>query len=179
MQADLPQQVWMECALAIHAIECKLDGIARVIEDDCTQEAQWMFATSVMDKTLLAQFVSADKIGYRDTPVPCYVVHLLEMGVSVHQRLHDSVDNLTEDSEEAEDDESDDTTNNDLTQIADAGELLWKSKFKQLTKDMHEYYTSDMTSNFCVGVGSQTLLTCSKLTTTKLGLPTSQRVYSH
>ena len=44
-------------------------------------------ATSAVDKTLLAQFVSAGEIGDGDTPVPCYVVHHLEMGVSVRQRL--------------------------------------------------------------------------------------------
>ena len=74
------------------------------------------------------------------------------MGVSVRQRLLNSGDNLTDDSEGAEDDESDDTTSSDLIQVADAGELLCKSKFKQLTKDMHKYYTSDMTSDFRVGV---------------------------
>ena len=42
-----------------------------------------MFATSVMDRTLLAQFISADEIGDGDTPVPCYVVLYLEMGVYV------------------------------------------------------------------------------------------------
>ena len=73
-----------------------------------------MFVTYVMDKT----FVSADEIGDGETPVTYYVVHHLEMGVSVRQRLLDSVDNLTEDSEEAGVDESDDTAITDLTQIA-------------------------------------------------------------
>ena len=112
-----------------------------VIDNSLTEEAQRMFATSVMDKTLLAQFVSAQDVEDGDTPVPCYVIHLVEMGVSARQRLLDSVDSLTEDSEEAEDNESDDTANIDLTRVADAGEMLRKGKFKQLTKDMHEYYT--------------------------------------
>ena len=108
-----------------------------VIDNSLTEEAQRMFATYVMDKTLLAQFLSVQDIEDGDTPIPCYVKHLVEMGVSARQRLLD----LTEDSEEAEDDESDDTANIDLTRVADAGEMLRKGKFKQLTKDMHEYFT--------------------------------------
>ena len=50
------------------------------------------------DKTILAQFVSADEIGDGDTLVPCCVVHILEKGESARQRLLDSVENLTEDS---------------------------------------------------------------------------------
>ena len=73
-----------------YAVECKLDGIAMVTEDGWPEETQLMFATSVMDRTLFSQFVSADEIGDGDTPVPCYVVHILEMGVSFRQRLLDS-----------------------------------------------------------------------------------------
>ena len=67
-------------------------------------------------------------IGDEDTPVSCYVVHHLEMGVSIRQRLFDSVDYLIVDSEEAMDD-SDGNANTDLTQVVDAGELLPKGKF--------------------------------------------------
>ena len=101
-----------------YAIDCKLDGIAIVTEDVWIDEAQRMFVTSVMDKTLLAQFVSADEIFDGHTPVPCYVVNLLEMGMHVRQRLLDKTDNLTEDSEEAEYDDSDDNANTDFTQVA-------------------------------------------------------------
>ena len=132
-----------------YAIECKLDGIAMVIGGGWTEETQRMF---VMDRTLLAQFVSADEIGDGDTPVHRYVVYLIEMDVSVRQRLLDSVNNLPEDSEEAEDNESDDTVITDLTQVADACELLRKDKLKLLTKDMYEYYTSHTTSDYRVGV---------------------------
>ena len=87
------------------------------VKSSCdSHQAQWVLATSVMDKTLLEQFVSVDEIDDRDTPVPCYVVHLLDMDVSVHQRLLDSVNNLTEDSEEAEDDDSDDNVNTNTSQ---------------------------------------------------------------
>ena len=72
----------------------------------------------------------------------------------IRQRLLDSVDNYTEDSEEVEDDSSDDDANTDLTQVADAGELQPKGKLKQVTKDIHEYYTSHTTSDFRVGVGT-------------------------
>ena len=77
-----------------------------------------------------AQFVSADEIGGRDTPVPCYVVHLLETGMSVRQRMLNLVNNLAEDSE---DDDSDDTSITDLTQVADADGLLHKGKLKVKT----------------------------------------------
>ena len=63
-----------------------------------------------------------------------------------------SLGSLTENSEDAEDDDSDDNVNTDLTQVADAGELLRKGKVKQLTKDTHEYYTSHATSDFRVDV---------------------------
>ena len=55
------------------AIECKLDGTERVIEDCLIEKAQLMFSTFVNDKTLLA--------------------HLLKMP--------DSVGNLTEDMHES------------------------------------------------------------------------------
>ena len=75
--------------------------------------------------------------------------------MSVRQRLLQSVDNLTEDyKDSADDDDSDDNANADLTQVADADELLCKRKFKQLTKDMHEYYRSHTTSDFRVGIGT-------------------------
>ena len=129
-----------------YAIECKLDGIAMVIEDSWTEEAQQMFATYVMDRMFLAQLVLADKIANGNTPVPCYVVHFLEMGMSVRQCLLCLIDNLTEYSEKTEDDESNDTAITALTQVADAGGLLRKGTLKLLTKDMHEYYISHTTS---------------------------------
>ncbi|KAI0238179.1 hypothetical protein LSAT2_011181 [Lamellibrachia satsuma] len=64
------------------------------------------------------------------------------------------LDNLTEESEEADDDQSDDTAITDLTQVPYADELLCKGKLKLLTKDMHEYYTSHATSDYRVAVGT-------------------------
>ncbi|KAI0229370.1 hypothetical protein LSAT2_020226, partial [Lamellibrachia satsuma] len=133
--------------MTLTAIVEKLSGDGN---SKMTEEAQPMFATSVMDKTLLAQFVSTDG----DTPVQCYVIHNMEMGVFVRQHLIHSVGNLTGDSEETDDDASDDNANTDLLQVVDAGELLRKGKFKQLTNDMHKYYTSHTTPDFRVGVGT-------------------------
>ena len=120
------------------ALQCRLDGITAVSEDGWSEETQRVFAVTVTDKTLLAEFVSVDEIGEGDAPGPSYVVNLWDKDVSVRQRLLDSVENSTEDSfctaeNSEEEDDDDDVVSGDVSDVAlvlDACELPYQGKFE-------------------------------------------------
>ena len=165
------------------ALQCRLDGITAVSEDGWTEETQRVFAVTVTDKTLLAEFVSVDEIGEGDAPGPSYAVNLWDKDVSVRQRLLDSVENSTEDSfctAENSEEEDVDVVNGDASDVAlvlDACELSRQGKFevcvshvmspsefwvqkrgseaklKELSDSMQEGYAARPMADFTVEVG--------------------------
>ena len=161
-----------------YAFQCKLEGMDATSDDSWPEEALRTFTAT--DKKLLAQFVSADEIGTGLTAAPCYGVHLWDMGLSVRQRLLDSIEVSTEDSfctaenSAEEEDKSDDAA----ALVADAVELPRQGKFEvymshvkspsefwvqqrssetllsELSEEMYEYYASRAKSDIRVEVGA-------------------------
>ena len=167
-----------------YAFQCKLDGVDAASDDSWPEEALRTFTAT--DKKLLAQFVSADEIGAGPTAAPCYGVHLWDMGLSVRQRLLDSVEVSTEDSfctaenSAEEEEESDDA----VALVVDAVTLPPQGKFEvymshvkspsafwvqkrssetlltELSEEMHEYYESRSKSDIRVEVGAFCTVKC-------------------
>ena len=164
-----------------YAFQCRLDGVDAASDDSWPDEALRTFTAT--DKKLLAQFVSADEIGAGLATAPCYGIHLWDMGLSVRQRLLDSVENSTEDSFCTADNSAEES-DDDAAQVADAIKLPRQGKFEvymshvkspsefwvqqrssetllsELSEEMHEYYASRSKSDTGVEVGAFCAVKC-------------------